>query len=452
MIRPRWKNMLRILGLLCATLFVLLAAIWTIANIYYGRLLMKELQTMKAAGFPLTIAEAKPRPVPAAQNAADVYLSLFQVSFAPTQKQGPSRRGLLKFEVDFKDVSSALAARPVMESPEAQQALRELKRASALPYCVFPIRWEDGFAMTFPHLAQFRQAARLMAVQAVLKAHAGQLPEAIEWLRAAYRMADHVAAEPSLIAQLVSIAMRAITDKAAQIVLAPVDVPVTLAQPFYLQLAQTNKHIEPAFEAAFRMELAQGIAFFTLLQKNPRQLKMLYPEGIISPSALTRLLFSPLGNPVLKLEEINYLRYMRFVNDFIHRSYYEYIKTWGLWPFPQHLESGMGTAITRQLVPVYTRVNMKRDYTIAQIRMLQTVLALKAYKAAQGRYPQTLADLSWKPPTEDPFCGKPFVYRQEGKGFLLYSVGPNLRDDGGCPPRKPGKINEEGDMIWRCPR
>lgn len=448
--RPRGKNMLRILGLAFATLFVLLAAVWTIADIYYGRLLTKELQATKAAGFPLTIAEAKPRPVPAAQNAANVYLSLFQVSFAPTQKQSPPGRGLLQFEVDFNDAPSALAARPVMESPEVQQALQELKRASSLPYCVFPIRWEDGFAALFPHLAQFRQAARLMGVQAVLKAHAGQLAEAIEWLQAAYRMADHVAAEPSLIAQLVAIAMRAITDKAAQIVLAPANVPVSLAQPFYTQLAQTNTKIEPAFEAAFRMEFAQGIAFFTLIQTNPRQLKMLYPE--ISSSSWLGLLCSPLSNPVLKLEEINYLRYMRFVNEFIQRPYYDYIKTWGPWPFPRHLESGVGTAITRQLVPAYTRVNMKRDFTITQIRMLQTVLALKAYKSAQGRYPSTLADLPWKPPTEDPFCGKPFVYRQEGKGFLLYSVGPNLNDDGGRPSHKPSKINEEGDMIWRCPR
>lgn len=56
------------------------------------------------------------------------------------------------------------------------------------------------------------------------------------------------------------------------------------------------------------------------------------------------------------------------------------------------------------------------------------------------------------PPAEDPFSGKPFAYRREGSGFCLYSIGPNLKDDGGKEPSEPGKIGEEGDMVWRCER
>ena len=31
----------------------------------------------------------------------------------------------------------------------------------------------------------------------------------------------------------------------------------------------------------------------------------------------------------------------------------------------------------------------------------------------------------------DPFTGKPLEYRREGDGFLIYSAGPDGRDDGG---------------------
>ncbi len=70
---------------------------------------------------------------------------------------------------------------------------------------------------------------------------------------------------------------------------------------------------------------------------------------------------------------------------------------------------------------------------VAHYGASQIALALKAYKGEQGRYPNSLADLEeagWKLPT-DPFTGKPYHYRKERKGFLLWSLGPDMQDDGG---------------------
>jgi hypothetical protein len=39
--------------------------------------------------------------------------------------------------------------------------------------------------------------------------------------------------------------------------------------------------------------------------------------------------------------------------------------------------------------------------------------------------------LSAIPP--DPFSGKPFHYRRAGTRYLLYSIGPVLKDNGGAP-------------------
>jgi len=59
-----------------------------------------------------------------------------------------------------------------------------------------------------------------------------------------------------------------------------------------------------------------------------------------------------------------------------------------------------------------------------------------------------LGGLNGRPLPTDPFSGKPFVYRREGAGFLIYSWGPNLKDDGG----KVGKTQDEGDIVMRCGR
>jgi hypothetical protein len=75
------------------------------------------------------------------------------------------------------------------------------------------------------------------------------------------------------------------------------------------------------------------------------------------------------------------------------------------------------------------------DYDIrAQSRLTQIALALAAFKTEHGAYPATLDELS---PGElakvplDPFVERPFIYSPTAAGFTLYSVGPNMTDDGG---------------------
>ncbi len=59
--------------------------------------------------------------------------------------------------------------------------------------------------------------------------------------------------------------------------------------------------------------------------------------------------------------------------------------------------------------------------------------ALAAYRADHGAYPAKLADLTPNYVAEVPkdiFNDSELHYRLEGKGYLLYSVGVNGKDDG----------------------
>jgi hypothetical protein len=72
----------------------------------------------------------------------------------------------------------------------------------------------------------------------------------------------------------------------------------------------------------------------------------------------------------------------------------------------------------------------------AKLRLLTCGLALRAYCAENGNPPEKLADLVPEYLTEvprDPYSGKPLVYRRDAKGYVLYSVGSDGRDDGGQP-------------------
>ena len=65
---------------------------------------------------------------------------------------------------------------------------------------------------------------------------------------------------------------------------------------------------------------------------------------------------------------------------------------------------------------------------------LDMALALAAFHADHAHYPERLAELRPKYMTsriEDLFTGLPPIYRRQGTGYLLYSVGENAQDDSG---------------------
>ena len=69
-----------------------------------------------------------------------------------------------------------------------------------------------------------------------------------------------------------------------------------------------------------------------------------------------------------------------------------------------------------------------------RLEVVKVSLALAAFRAEKGVYPQKLSELSpayVKKVPADVFAERPLVYKRDGKGYLLHSVGPNMTDDGG---------------------
>lgn len=100
---------------------------------------------------------------------------------------------------------------------------------------------------------------------------------------------------------------------------------------------------------------------------------------------------------------------------------------------------------------IYERIAVSRDRYQAQIGGEAMLLALGAYQSKFHLYPKSLEELKsklgWKLPT-DPFSGLDFKYRPMGKGFLLYSIGANLKDDNGVEPGA-REAGDGGDIVWK---
>ncbi len=94
----------------------------------------------------------------------------------------------------------------------------------------------------------------------------------------------------------------------------------------------------------------------------------------------------------------------------------------------------MGDIVLCLLLPATSKVQTAADRGDQQHRNVQVAFALAIHHREHARYPKTLAELAPKYLAEVPldlFAGKPLIYRPSGKGYLLYSLGPNGQDDQG---------------------
>ena len=81
-------------------------------------------------------------------------------------------------------------------------------------------------------------------------------------------------------------------------------------------------------------------------------------------------------------------------------------------------------------------------------RLVDVAFGLAAYRQETRQYPVQLEQLVPKylaKIPEDLFSGKPVRYRRKTRGYLLYSVGPNQKDDGG--QRENQELDDVGFQV-----
>jgi hypothetical protein len=94
----------------------------------------------------------------------------------------------------------------------------------------------------------------------------------------------------------------------------------------------------------------------------------------------------------------------------------------------------LGNLMISLLLPAVQKVQDSSDRARQIQDNLIVAFALAWYQRDHGRYPKKLAALGpkyLKQVPQDRFSGEPLIYRLTDKGYLLYSVGVNGKDEGG---------------------
>jgi len=438
--RKTWRYAAAVLGLLIIAHLVL--------NVVAGRRLGAELARVRAQGAPLTLAQAAPPKVPDSQNAAVLY----EKAFLGLQDRHDSDAIELFLPVERNPKPHE--PRPALAQVEAilgrhEADFRLLEQASLRPACRFPVNWENPNPMEipFPHLSGVRLAACFLTAKALVDAHHGRAADALNDLAIAVRISNHISAEPTLIAHLVRVACISIVSGALPGVLTAAPPTAGESRRFYDLLGKVD--MMGPWVRAMEGERCFGLTTFDQVRR-ARSGDFLW--GLLGMSGPGTSVFDQLRvgtsdlilrrtwrlarmvwGPLLKLDETCYLRLMHAQIELMAKPYRESVKSL------EALEEERGdipwyALISRVTSGVFVRATVRRDEGIARIGLMQAALALRAYQIEHGSYPASLADLraagGWAIP-DDPFTGKPFIYRREGAGYLIYSVGEDMKDDSG---------------------
>lgn len=406
-----------------------------------GRAVAGEIARIQAAGDPVCAADLTGKPIPANKNAALVYDRSF--AYLPRSSDSRDSNVLAEFlrpharEVDPHVWSEAKAI-----VNRYEPALSMAEKAVLMPECRFRVDWRNPFNAKFPYYPKLRFLARLASARAVLEAKAGNAQGAARSVTLALRISDAFKDEPGLVAALV----RFSTIRTASNALVDCAECVRLTEADARSIAQVARQIDlrDSITDAMKAERAMGIIVFSQVRSG--KVRGLSSSGDI-PDAVKTYRSFPFGL-VLSYDEQYYLDQMQ---DRIQRSALPYRDTQRRWQENVSLEGPRYAVISALLTPVGYRSTMARDRAVTSLAGSQVFLGLLAYRDRFGSYPDRLDELksrlAWNVP-EDPFSGKPFVYRRTGQGFILYSIGDDLKDSGGTQLRRGGP----GDVVWKLDR
>jgi hypothetical protein len=289
----------------------------------------------------------------------------------------------------------------------------------------FPTDFSLGINMKMPELERLRLCARLIEVEAYVRAHHGDIAGAAESIRAMHTVAESLSGYPILVAYLVNIYIRGIEMDSLEELL-PV-VPFTDEQ-----LAGFRDDIIAAEDSQdlYHAWVGERAVIITVFRD---------PESIDENCFIEKP-----WTDVLLLNDADLAWTLNCYAGWIAIS---------KGPWPEALEESLRLSTefeqsmdamnsvqklaflgTVQLLPAANACFIAEAKFLARARAADAALAAQLYRRGHGRWPEKLEDLVpeflAQVPT-DPFDGKPLRVHHTEDELVIYSVGEDGNDDGG---------------------
>lgn len=445
----------RVVAKVSAVLAVILLIAWAYLDWTGARLRQSEIDRIKSTGAMTSIDEVLALATPADQDPSgkrvvDFFFSLTAENQSLTGGISVGKTEIFGsgFQSNIEDIAgqwSPEIAAGVKEACDKNRAVIDQALAiSQLPPANLGT-WIDAqkaknlAAFKLPSLAYLKGTANLLALRGLLAAKEGRPDETLQCAGAILGLANHLCDSwDTLITEMIAAAMRNIATNT-------------------VRMASKDASFSDVVIGAFNEKIAQSLRPDGLAKSMENE--RLFALDVNRMLEAGQNLFSGSNG---SLESIYGLRVFRFLRDrdqvcALH-LYDMLIENAKLAPkqaqgkereFEHSLASiPFYCTMSRIMIPNLLRANMNFHEAYASLYEARIALALMQHKRANGAYPDTLdviAPALGGTVPQDPFSDKPFVYRKEGDGFTLYSVGMDFEDN-------QGEEKNRKDIVWRVPR
>jgi len=302
----------------------------------------------------------------------------------------------------------------------------------------YPVDFSQGMLVPLDHVQPLRQGARLLSLEAWVRAHRGDPHGAAESIRAVFTLARSLEREPILVSMLVRIACDGIAREQLPSLLASVDFSdEDLAKlQEALRAADCREHLREALVG----ERVTGM----MVSENPS----------LGEQGAKRGLF---GTAWKLTQGEGTAFYLEHMGDLIAAAEM---------PWPEALDEadrvagrldalGRGSFLTRMrhVIPLLLAPALEAPFesvarSVAMSAAADAAIACERYRRRHGELPEKLDQLvpEFLPELPvDPYTGEPLQYVVRDDEYLVYSVGSNRIDEGGLI----GEDNLQGDHVFR---
>jgi len=304
-------------------------------------------------------------------------------------------------------------------------ALAKADEAIRLPKSRYPVNLGLGVEAEFPHLAPAKKLARTAQFEALLEIESGQAVDADNSIRRILGIGRTLDDEPETISWLVrnSIIRMAVAMLERRLNLSGTSEsePARLASDF-ASCEKTNLLARTLIAGR-----AMAIPYFPA---STNQLLLFRLSGVFE-----RDLRFFLGVMETNVALTSLPPPQSFAIDY-HTNFYREIEH-NLYP------------ASAMFLPELSKAVVAEAKYLADTRLAITALAIERFRTAIGRLPENLTELT---PTFlssvpiDPFDGRPLRYHHLPKGYVIYSIDRDRRDDGGR--EKPAHIESTDETSY----
>ncbi len=333
--------------------------------------------------------------------------------------------------------------------------LVQIDAASARPHCRFPVHWENAYAAAVPHLGILNSASKLYALRLSAHLALGDSALACEDFRAGLRLSTATTHEPGIIPSLTRIALTTAMEKAVWDGLSQHQWAEPELRKIEADLARLDWLQDYIF--AIGSERAASNLTFDIIIKRAQHMQLLHGFSQKGDTTL---------NGALRLYPIGWLDQSKVRMNHFYDELSVRIDPAARRLFPERPVPSSTNNITgepRRFCYMYFIITSAAVESVENFfvhaatftDLARLACALERCRLARGAFPQALSELMpdflATLPAEI-VNGEPYRYHRADDGsFLLYSVGPDLRDGGGVIDPK-ATASKQADWVWRYPQ